>query len=140
MPLATWQARISSERTLNMHFFVRGRFQVAIVGRCLLAVSMVCLALPGGGGCNRPSSEPKETETPEEMADGKTTVTNGLDDDKRELLRLLGDEHASWSKTLLRDVFRGKIGKEIDRARASDQEPGLRASSRPLLTCLVHPR
>src|SRR5262245_784504 len=127
MPLATQEARISSERTLDMHFLVRGRFQVAIVRRCLLAVSMVCLALAGGGGCNRPSSEPQDTETPRKKGDGKATVRDGLDDEKRKLLRLLGDEHATWSKALLRDVFRGKIGKESDRTRASDQEPGLRA-------------
>src|SRR5262249_60341744 len=100
MPLATWEARISSERTLDMHFLVRGRFQVAIVRRCLLAVSMVCLALAGGGGWNRPSAEPQDTETPRKKGDGKATVRDGLDDEKSQQLRRLGDEHTTRSKSL----------------------------------------
>src|SRR5262249_60312274 len=109
MPLATWEARISSERTLDMHFLVRGRFQVAIVRRCLLAVSMVCLALAGGGGCHPPSSEPQDTETPRKKGGGKATVRDGLDDGKRKLLTLLGAGTATRDRQRRRERCRGTI-------------------------------
>jgi tricorn protease-like protein len=56
-------------------------------------------------------------------------LTDGLDGDKPTLLRFLEEEQGPEVDSLLRDVFRGKTGKEIDRVRAFGEEPGLRAGA-----------
>jgi WD40 repeat protein len=55
--------------------------------------------------------------------------TDGLDDDKPLCLRLLVKEQDPAVRKLLRDVFLGKVGKEIDHNKAFGQEPGLRVGA-----------
>jgi DNA-binding beta-propeller fold protein YncE len=55
--------------------------------------------------------------------------TDGLDDDKPSCLRFLTKERDPEIRSLLRDVFHGKVGKEIDLTKAFGQEPGLRAGA-----------
>jgi hypothetical protein len=55
--------------------------------------------------------------------------TDGLDNDKPSCLRFLQEERGPAVKELLRDVFHGKVGKEIDLEKAFGQEPGLRAGA-----------
>ena len=49
------------------------------------------------------------------------------------LLRFLGKQQGHEIDALLRDIFRGKVGKEINRRSAYDQEPGLRAGAALML-------
>ena len=54
---------------------------------------------------------------------------DGLDDDKPSCLRFLANETDPAVKAQLVNVFRGKVGKEIDLEKAYAQEPGLRAGA-----------
>jgi WD40 repeat protein len=59
----------------------------------------------------------------------KCVLNEGMDDDKPGLLRFLEKEQDPSIRSLLQDVFRGKVGKEIDRADAFGEEPRLRAGA-----------
>ncbi|HEV2947384.1 MAG TPA: hypothetical protein VGX70_08405, partial [Gemmataceae bacterium] len=63
----------------------------------------------------------------------KVTLTDGWDGNKPITLWRLGLDDDSQVMTLLRDVFRGKVGKEMDSPKAGNQEPGLRASAAVIL-------
>ncbi len=66
----------------------------------------------------------------------ETVFTDGLDDDKPSLLRFLETEPDPQVKLLLRNVFHGKVGREINRAKAFGEEPGLRTGAALALVLL----
>jgi WD40 repeat protein len=63
----------------------------------------------------------------------EVVLTDGADENKPMLLRSLGKQQGHEIDALLRDIFRGKVGKEINRRSAYDQEPGLRTGAALML-------
>ena len=63
----------------------------------------------------------------------EVVLTDGVDENKPMLLRFLGEQQGHEIDALLRDIFRGKVGKEINRRSAYDQEPGLRTGAALML-------
>ena len=63
----------------------------------------------------------------------KVVLSDGVDDNKPMLLRFLGKQQGHEIDALLRDIFRGKVGKEINRRSAYGQEPGLRTGAALML-------
>jgi hypothetical protein len=72
---------------------------------------------------------PSEVRTEWMVRLARIVFTDDRGGDKVTLLRFLGDEHNPEVRTLLRDVFRGRVGKEINRTKDSDEEPGLRTGA-----------
>jgi hypothetical protein len=72
---------------------------------------------------------PSESRTEWMVRLAKIVFTDDRDADKVTLLRFLGNEHDPEVRALLRDVFRGLVGKEIKRTKDSDEEPGIRTGA-----------
>ena len=77
--------------------------------------------------CAMDNPAPVRTEWIVRLAE--VVLTDGLDDDKPILLRFLEPEQGREIDSLLQQVFRGEVGKEIDRKKAFGREPGLRTGA-----------
>src|SRR5262249_2110450 len=76
---------------------------------------------------------PKEARSEWVVRLAESVFIAGLDDDKPSALRFLEKEDDARVKGLLLNVFRGKVGKEIDLEKAFGKEPGLRTGAALIL-------
>jgi len=80
-----------------------------------------------------PQELPKEKRAEWIIRLAEVVLTDGWDGNKPLTLRRLGNEKNLRIVAFLREVFRAKVGKEIDFGNAWNEEPGLRATAAIML-------